>query len=174
MPEELAVELRGRKLLGFEFLAEFVVILVREKAVAQEFEAFLDAVAQMFAHAPALLDGLRVVFFQQTFVGVRHAAWQAAAMEQAVERGEVVEALFLEDGLEIELDVSLPADEGGVAEQPEREAVGDDAPDVLGAVEVFLNEGVRSEARASAGRHAAKFLPRADDVNGRAVGRIEG
>ena len=160
-PEELAVELRGRKLLGFEFLAEFLVVLVGEKAVAEEFEAFLDAVAQVLAHAPALFDGLGVVSFQQTFAGVRHAAWQAGAVEQAVERGEIVEALFLEDGLEVELDVSLPADERGVAEQAEREAVGDDAPDVLGAVEVFLNEGVRREARASAGRHAAKFLPRA-------------
>src|ERR1017187_3044222 len=32
-PEELVVELGGRELLGFEFLAEFFVILVREKAV---------------------------------------------------------------------------------------------------------------------------------------------
>ena len=91
-----------------------------------------------------------------------------------VERGEIVEALFLENRLKIKLDVSLPANERGIAEQPEREAVGDDAPNVFGAVEIFLNERVRREARASAGRHAAKFLPCADDVNGRRVFRLAG
>ena len=95
--KQLAVKLRGRELFGIEFLAEFVVVLVREETVAQKFETFLDAVAQMFAHAPALLNGLRVVFFQQTFAGVGHAAWQAGARMKPVERGEVLKALFLEN-----------------------------------------------------------------------------
>lgn len=167
--EELAVELRGGELLGLEFLAEFFVVLVGEEAVAEEFEAFLDAIAQVFADAPALFDGLGVVFFQQAFVGVRHAAGQAGAVDQAVERGEVVKALLLEDGLEVKFDVSLAADQRGIAEQAEREAVGNDAPDVVGTIEVFLDERVRRETRASARRHKAKFLTRADDVNRRRI-----
>jgi hypothetical protein len=88
-------------------------------------------------------------------------------MEQAIEGGEVVEALFLKDGLQVELDVCLAADQGGIAEQAEGEAVGDDTPNVLSAIQVFLHQGVGGHARASAGGHAAEFLAGTDDVNRR-------
>src|SRR5579863_3037631 len=113
----------------------------------------------MFTHAPALFDGLRVVFFEQTIADVRHASWQAASMEQAVERGKIVEALFLKNRLKIKLNVSLSANERGIAEQTERKTVGDDTPNVFGSIQEFLNERVRRKTRATAGRHAAKFMP---------------
>ncbi|HRZ35580.1 MAG TPA: hypothetical protein P5534_04370 [Candidatus Paceibacterota bacterium] len=170
----MAVELDGRELLGIEFLAQVLVVLVGEKAVAEELEAFLDTVAQMLADTAPLLDGLGVVTLKQALVGVGHATRQAGAMKQAVEGGEVVEALFLQDGLQIELDVGLAADQGGIAEQAEREAVGDDTPNVLSAIQVFLHQGVGGHARASAGGHAAEFLAGTNDVNGGGVFRFPG
>ena len=38
-------------------------------------------------------------------------------MQQAVERGEVLESLLFDDGLQVEFDVSLAADERTVAQQ---------------------------------------------------------
>ena len=37
---------------------------------------------------------------------------------------------------------------------------------MFGAVEVFLEQGVRSKAGPAGSRKAAEFLPRAHDVNG--------
>ena len=90
-------------------------------------------------------------------------------MQQAEEDGEVGEALLLQHLPEVELHVGLAANEAAVAQKAQHQPVGDEAPDLLGAVQVFLNEGVRGEAGPTPGRKAAEFLPRADDVHGRRV-----
>jgi len=78
---------------------------MREEAVAESRKTFLHAVAQVFADATALLNGLSVIALQQTLGGVRQAAWQARAVKQSVENGEVVESLFLKNGVEVEFNI---------------------------------------------------------------------
>ena len=68
-------------------------------------------------------------------------------MQQAVEQDEIAEAVFGKNRLQVELEVRLATDEGRIAQQTERASVGDDAPQRLGAVEVFLNQGMRRKAR---------------------------
>ncbi|MHA2615509.1 MAG: hypothetical protein V2G37_01340, partial [bacterium JZ-2024 1] len=84
-------------------------------------------------------------------------------MQKPVEQDEVVEvgvALGFEDGLQVELHVGLAAQEGGLAQKPQEAAVGDDAPEMLGAVQELLHQGVGGEARTAGGIHPAQFPPR--------------
>jgi hypothetical protein len=86
-------------------------------------------------------------------------------VQQTIEGREVEEALFLEDAGEIELHVRLAAHQGGVAQQAQRQAVGDQSPDVLGAIQVFLHQRVWRQAWPAARCHATEFLPHTDDVD---------
>ena len=95
-------------------------------------------------------------------------------MHQAVKRGKILESLLVEDRRQVELDVSLPPDERAVAQQPERQAVGDDAPEILGAIEVLLNQRMGRQAGPPRGRHSPQFLPRSHDVHGRRIVRLAG
>ena len=45
--------------------AQLVVAGMAQKAVGQHGQALLDAVAQVLANPPSLLDGMGVVFFEQ-------------------------------------------------------------------------------------------------------------
>ncbi len=85
-----------------------------------------------------------------------------------------MEALLLEDAGEIELDIRLPPNECAVAQQSERETVGDESPDVLGAIQVLLHQRMRCETRPTARGHPTQLLPGTDDVHGRRVFRLGG
>lgn len=83
---------------------------------------------------------------------------QAAGVDGEQEQPEVGVALVVEDVVEVELDVGLFGQAGGVPEQPQGVAVGDDSPEVAAAaVEVALQHGL-----GCAGRHAKSAAIEAD------------
>jgi hypothetical protein len=90
-------------------------------------------------------------------------------MQEAIERLEIVEALLRDDRAEVKFDIALAADEGAVAQQAQTGTVRHHAPDVLGAVQILLNQRVRRQARPAGRRHPAQFLTGADDVHRRRV-----
>ena len=63
-------------------------------------------------------------------------------MRQAIEQDELVQPLAVQHALQVELDVGWPAEVDGIAQQAQRGAVGDDAPEVIAAVQVVLHQGV--------------------------------
>ena len=76
---------------------------------------------------------------------------------------EVLECLLGEDRLDVELDVGLTGERDVVAQQSQRQAVGDNAPEPLGrAVEEFLHEAV------------GRLLGGAVNVRGAAIQRYAG
>ncbi len=95
-------------------------------------------------------------------------------VEETVEDDEVLEALAVEDGFQVELEVGLGAQVGRGPEQPQQSPVGDDPPEVVGAVEELLDERVRREARPAGGIDPAEFLARTGDVDGWCVGSWAG
>jgi HEAT repeat protein len=109
------------------------------------------------------------VLLQQAIGGVGHPAREARAVQQAIQRGEVVEALLLQHRAQVELDIGLLADERAVAQQAQGQAVGHHAPQVLGAVEVLLHQRMGGQAGAARGRRAVQPLARPDDVQRRRV-----
>jgi hypothetical protein len=136
-----------------------------QEAIGQEFDALLDAVAEAVTDTSSLFQRPLVVLLQQALMGILDRARESGAVQQAVEEGKIVEALFIQDLPQVELDIGLPADVGAVAEEAEGQAVGDQAPEVLGAVEELLDEGVRCQAGSSAGWEASQFLAGADEVH---------
>ena len=93
-------------------------------------------------------------------------------MQQPVQDGEVLEEMLLEDGLEVELHIALPADVGAVAQEPQDFPVGDQTPQGLGAVEELLYEGMGGQPRSTARSEAPKLLSHADYVHRRRVLRF--
>jgi len=140
-----------------------------QKTICQQADALFDAVAQVFAHAPTLLDGTPVILFQQAFAGNGRPTRQPAAVQEAIPGGKVLESLFVKNRRQIKFDVSLAADEGRIAQQAERQTVGHDPPDVPGAVEVFLHQGVWRHTRPARRGNTAEFLPGANDMRGRRI-----
>ncbi len=149
--------------------SQLPIVRMRQKSVRQPLDAFLHPVPQALAHAAALLDGVLVIVLQQAIAGIGCGAGQARAVQQAIEDGKVVEALLLQDLAKIELDVGLAADVGRVAQEAQREPIGDDAPELLAAVQELLDQGVRSEPGATRRGHSSQLLPNADDVHRRGV-----
>ena len=95
---------------------------------------------------------------------------QAGGVEEAVEEGEVGEEFLSEDAFEVELDEGEFDETGGIPEQADEAAVGYDAVEVLGEVEVFLDQPVGRHARGIGHGAAAveRFVP-ADEVDGKLV-----
>jgi hypothetical protein len=168
-PEQELVVGGGGELASGDLLAQRAVGRVAEEAVAERVEGLLHTVAQAVAGAGPLLASLLVVLLQEAVLGIGDPGRQAGAVEQAVEEDEVGEALAGEDGGEVELEIGLGAQVGGGAEETEDEAIGDDPPEMVGAVEELLDEGVRGEAGATGGIDAAEFLAGTGDVEGRGV-----
>src|SRR4051812_3347426 len=88
-------------------------------------------------------------------------------MDHPVEHGKVVEALFFEDGAEVELDVRLALRERGIAQDSQHLSIRHEAPHRLGAIQVLLNEAVRRQPRPPTRRHPAEPLPYSNYMNGR-------
>ncbi len=85
-------------------------------------------------------------------------------MQPAVEQHEIGKAVFLEQPLQVELDIGLTADEGGIAQQAQGAPVGHQSPQGFGAVQILLDERVRRKARLAGGGEASQLLMPADDV----------
>ena len=103
------------------------------------------------ARTPWLTAVVRQRSSQQSAGLVRRGHLDAGLVEQQVEQGELGEELAVEHRLEVELDVGLAGEGGGVAQQPQDPAVGQDRPQVLvGAVEQLLHHRVRGAPAAPA------------------------
>ena len=167
--EEVGVEVRGELGTGGE-VAEAVVGRVVEQAVGQIEDDAVDGGAEAIADAGAGVEGVLVVDFNRGLCDGVLADRQAGGVEQAVEEGEVGEEFLGEYAFEVELDEGEFDESGGIPEQADEAAIGDDAVEVLGEVEVFLDQPVGRHARGIGHGAAAveRFVP-ADEVDGKLV-----
>ncbi|MCS7000115.1 MAG: hypothetical protein RML15_07870 [Bacteroidota bacterium] len=175
-PQQLAVEvLRGkgrRTAVSPHAVAELLVCGMAEKAICQQLDATLDAIAQMLADASSLLFGMAVVALQIALVRIGDAAGKAATVDQPVQQSKIGEQLLFDDGAEVEFDVRLAANEGAIAQQPEHVPIGDNAPEVFGAIEVLLHQRMGRKARTPRWRKASQLLPNSNNVHGRRIRRL--
>ncbi|MCL6649686.1 MAG: hypothetical protein K6U89_15295 [Chloroflexi bacterium] len=154
--------------------SQIAVLRMGEKAVGEALDAFLDPVPQPLAHPPALFHRVLVVLLEQGILRVLGRARQAASVQEPVEDGEVGEPLLLEDLPEVELDIGLAAHVGAVAQEAEGKPIGDEAPELLAAVQVLLDQGMGREPRPPRGGQASQLLPGAHDVHRWRVLRFPG
>lgn len=152
--EELVVVGVGGELPRCDGLAQTVVVAVGEKAVGEAEDGAFDGGAEAIADARALVEGVLVVLLDEAGGGGGLGDGQARRVQEAEEDGEVGEEVFVEHAFEVELDETLADEARGVAEQAQGAAVGDQAVEVFGDVEIFLHEGVSRHA----GRVGRKFL----------------
>jgi hypothetical protein len=88
---------------------------VRQEAVRQDQQSLFHAVAQAVAHPSALFQRVLMVAFQPAVARVSSGVRQARAVDQPVERGEVGEALLIEDLRQVAFDIRLPPEVRAVA-----------------------------------------------------------
>jgi len=116
-----------------------------KKASSEDLQAFFHSIPQSIPCPVSLFDGLLVILFQPTGVGVGCTARQARAVQKAVKQRKVGKAAItfgLEDGAQVEFHVRLPTHVSGIAEKSERQPVGHNPPQVIGAIQEFLKQGV--------------------------------
>ena len=123
-----------------------------QQAVAQQQQRPLDAIAQAVAHTPARLHRLLVIALKQAGAGLLGRNRQARAMQQPIEDGELGELLALKHRPQVKLHKRGAGEARRVAQQAQPLAVGHNAPELLGAVEILLHQRVGREARAARGR----------------------
>src|SRR5581483_2696524 len=111
-----------------------------EKSIREVDNASFDAVTEVITNTTALFLRMLVVLLQQTLRRVGHRFRQARPMDEAIKRGEIAEALFLNDALQVEFDVCLTPNESRITQHAQDIAVADQAPDVIRSVQVFLNK----------------------------------
>lgn len=141
-----------------------------QEAVGDFFNDFLHGAAQAVANAGAGVEGVLVVNLDGSLGDGVLFDRQAGGVEQAVEQRKVGEEFLRENAVEIELDEGEFDEAGGIAEEADLAAVGDDAVEVLGEVQVFLHQTVRGHARGVRhGAAAVEGLEAADEVDGQPV-----
>ena len=161
-PQELPVEPGLGQRLGLQRLPQGVVGRVRDEALAQQLQRALDADPQLLADPAALLDPLLVPALQQAGVRVAGLLREARAVEQAPEHGELGIEPAGDNAFQVDLEIGRPGDPGGVAQQAQAAAVGDDAPKRVAAVQVLLDQGVR---RPAVGPARVQLAVEGDDVD---------
>jgi len=107
--QELLVEPGRLEFAVVGGLTQVSVVRMTEQAVGELLYGLLDPIAEPLADTATLLDGLGVPALQKARLGFLIGMRQAGAMEQPVEEREVGKMIALEQGPEVELDVSLPA-----------------------------------------------------------------
>ena len=137
---------------------------MREEAAAEREQRLMDALAEALAHPAALGDALLVVALEPGLVRVGRALGQPGAMGEPEQDDELAVEVARDHRLEVELDVGRPGEALAVAQQAELAAVGDHAPEAVGAVQVILDQGVRALAGIAP---AIELLVVGDDVDGR-------
>ena len=172
--EQLAVIAERRQFVARQLLAQRGIGRVLKQAVAKRAQRGFHTVAQLLAHAPAGFDRLLVVFFEQAACRVGAVVRQARPVQQAVHQRKLAELLALEHRPQIELDVGRAGETRRIAQQAQPLAVRHDAPQMLGAVEVFLQQRVRRQARAAGWRARIQAGANALDMHGRRVVVLSG
>jgi hypothetical protein len=99
-------------------LTQLFVLRVTQESIGEFLEAFLDPLTEVFSYTAALLDGAFIVCLQQAVVDIGHAVGQSSAMQQAIQRGEVLEPAFLQDGCQVKFDIGLTTNKSRIAQQP--------------------------------------------------------
>ncbi|CAM5320813.1 hypothetical protein SCANM63S_00615 [Streptomyces canarius] len=170
-PQQGRVEVADGEGAGAQGLAQLRVVGVGDEPGADHAEGRLDTLAKLLESAGAGVDGLGAPLLQRA--GGDGGALEAGAVQQAPQEDEVVGAFALEDRLEVELDESGAGERGGLAQQPQLAAVGQDTPQglVAGAIEVLLNHGLRGLRRHVGGAGVQRDVP-AGEVHGHVRPRV--
>src|SRR5581483_3799515 len=126
---------------GRQALAQRLALGMREERRPEDLQRLLDAVAQLLAHAAALLDALLVIAFQEAIARVV-AAREARRVQEAEEQGELAEQVRADHRLEVELEVRRRGEDIAVAQEPQPAPVRNDAPERVRAVQELLHDGV--------------------------------
>ena len=106
---------------------------------------------------------------------LRDPRLEPSAVGEVPEQGEIGVCLFSEDRLEVELQIGVAGERGVVAQQTQRPAVADDAPQpVRGAIQELLEQAVRRlpggahhPAAAAVERHVSANQMERDRVDAR-------
>jgi hypothetical protein len=86
-------------------------------------------------------------------------------VQEPVEQDELVEQLSVEHRLQVDFDEGGARQRGGIPQQPELPAVGQDSPEVLlAAVKAFLQHRLRRQA--AAGQPVVQVGVPTDQLNG--------
>jgi len=141
---------------------------VLQEALAKAGDGLLDATAQIIERAGALLLGaLRPTLEERLARPLSGQGLKPRLVANEPEEDEVGVDLALKHRLQVELDVGLARQGGVVAQDAEAQPVRDHAPSgVLRAVEVFLDEAMRTRARGARdpGRAPVEVQPAAYQV----------
>ena len=156
------------ELSGGELLAERFVGGVIEESVAEAEDGMFDGGGESFADAGSGIEGILVVAFDQAFGGGVAGAGQSGSVQDAVEDGEVGEETVGEDTFQVEFDEALFDESGGIAEESEGAAVGDESVELFIEVQEFLNEGMGGYAKGGVAGFPIKsgVVAEADDMQG--------
>ena len=119
---------------------------VRQEGPTQLFQRGIDAVSKVLANPAALFDPPLEVLFEPTVRRSGGGCRKARAMEEAIDQDELAVEVAVDQRVEVELQVGRPGDPGGVAEEPQLAAVGDDPPERVRAIQVLLHQRVRAPA----------------------------
>jgi len=117
-----------------------------QEARAEFLEEALHRLPEALPDPLALLHGHQVVALHGGLVGGGGIPRQARAVQEAVDQGELAEAVLLHEGLEVHLQIGLAPHEGGLTQEAEDAAVGHEAPKVFRGVQVVLQEAVGGAA----------------------------
>ncbi len=168
--EELVVEGGGVGGIGGtgEGFAEAGVVGMGEEAVGEGFDGVFDGAGEAFADAGAGVEGFLVVFLHPAFGGVGDAGGKAGGVEEAIEDGEVGEEVVLDHAFEVEFEEREADEAGAVAEEAQEASVGDEAEEVFGEVEVFLEKSVGGHAGSAGLAFFVEAVVAAHDVDGEA------
>jgi hypothetical protein len=132
-------------------------------------EGLLHSFPEMLPHPAPFLQTLLVILFQPTFVGVGGALGETGAMQKAVEQHELAVKVGLHQGPEVEFHIGGPSQAGGIPQQPQLVAVGHQTPEGVGAVQVFLDQGVGAAAGLAP---LVQPLVMGDDMDGWGFGSV--
>lgn len=171
-PKQVGVKIHREAFagVGSSAIPQGLVRRVAQEAVGDFFDDFLHGTAQAVANAGAGVEGVLMVNLDGSLGNGVLFNRQAGGVEQTVEQRKVGEEFLGENAVEVELDEGEFDKAGGIAEEANLAAVGDDAVEVLGEVEVFLHQTVRGHAGGIRhGAAAVEGLEAADEVNGQAV-----
>src|SRR5690606_10995473 len=142
---------------------------VAEQPVAEPAQRLLDALPEPLAYTPSLGDGLLEVAFEPALRRIGRAPRESRAVEEPVEDDELVVLAAVEDRGEVELDVRRPRDLRVLADELQQLAVRHDPPQVLGALQVVLQERLGASSSLTLRRAPVEVDVDAFEMDGRRV-----
>ena len=103
-------------------------------------------------------------------MSTRSVAREPRCVEQPIEKNEVAIEVSLDHTLDVELNERRLGEACGVSQEPQKAAIGRQAPEGLGAVEILLNRRVR--AAPASGAALVEIILQRNDVNRRGIGIV--